>query len=116
MKNLEHKHIIAVLRSKAFNFSIDHFDNEDINHKMNHKQWNKITDREFDEIHDGIYDFFIESAPVVYERVGRGDFGSFPIRISGVRGAYFSWAPEFGYEGPFDTKAEAIQKSYYYYG
>ena len=116
MNKLQHKHLIAILRSKSFDFSGDYFNSESINKKVHRRKWNKITDDEFDEIYNGVCDYFIESAPVVYEKNGKGDFGPFPIQISGVRGAYFSWAPEFGYEGPFDTKAEAIGKSGYYYG
>jgi len=116
MINFEHKHIVAILRSKLFNFLCDQIENESIRHKISRKEWNKLTNSEFDEIFNFIYDCFIEDAPVVDERYGTGDFGSFPIRIAGVRGAYFCWAPDFGYGGPFDTKAKAIKESYYYYG
>ena len=86
MINFEHKHIVAILRSKLFNFLCDQIENESIRHKISRKEWNKLTNSEFDEIFNFIYDCFIEDAPVVDERYGTGDFGSFPIRIAGVRG------------------------------
>lgn len=68
----------------------------------------KMSQDELGELEDAALDAMKSCAPTVHSFSAEGSFGSYPIDIRGVQGAYFYAAPEFDDSGYFSTLDEAI--------
>jgi len=110
MKDLELRHLRAIIRSRIlFPHILEALEGKVIPSRSR----NRLTDAEVLDIQDECFDVWQNESPMVYQRHQRGDYGEYPIQVSGVPGAYFVAAMEFDEEGPFETRQAPSLRAIY---
>jgi len=112
MKNLELRHLRAIIKSRILFL---HLLEEVKGRVINTRNRNKMTDEEVLALEDECFEVWQNNSPMVYQRYQRGDYGDFPIQVYGVPGVYYISAMDFDEEGPFDARQAAIKFSRWNY-